>query len=363
MPKLILILLLFTLPLVIDNHCYYTGYIKNSILYIGAIWLAFFMYFKRPKLPDSTVVLFFSWIALSYLFNPCKSGDPLEALITYGAYLMVYLAARDYLNIETMAVCLEWVVYILTGLLIYSYYQDPKYIFTNFFSHGFLEWKATFGMGGLLGNWALLALPVMLYRRNIIVAILAMLLLWLSGSRSALIGTVCGLSVLGVHSVDRRWLKGIIIAVGIGVFGMALAKSAPKLNPEAERFSYWQSALNMSIDKPLAGYGVGSFRINYPRYRNPYINKKYGTPNVDLQHAHNIFLEISSELGLIGLGLFLFLIWRHFKLNQEWGIICGIFAVLMANLTDVSFFYCPIGAMFFIYLGLLAKNKVLDKKE
>lgn len=68
---------------------------------------------------------------------------------------------------------------------------------------------------------------------------------------------------------------------------------------ESNRYQYWKVAGRMFADHPVAGGGAGSFRVQWRQQRT------VNDPAVD---THSLYLEVASELGLLGLlalGLFL----------------------------------------------------------
>jgi O-antigen ligase len=67
-----------------------------------------------------------------------------------------------------------------------------------------------------------------------------------------------------------------------------------------ERFIYYQSAFSVFLEHPLIGVGFGGWPISH------------GLGDVSL-HPHNIFLEILSETGLIGLAWFMALLYFIFR--------------------------------------------------
>ena len=60
-----------------------------------------------------------------------------------------------------------------------------------------------------------------------------------------------------------------------------------------ERLAHWQAAMNMARENPWFGVGFGNYEIAYEEYR--LINWEF-----PLGHAHNYYLNILSEAGMIG---------------------------------------------------------------
>ena len=138
-----------------------------------------------------------------------------------------------------------------------------------------------------------------------------------------MLGSVLGGAiVVMVFALPRNALRGLLaFAFLIGVFGVlwftgTLPRSViDRLNSStqeffafedvrgvditsenyavAERLAHWQAALNMIESHPWLGIGLGNYEIVYPQYR--LIN--WPEP---LGHAHNYYLNIFAEAGLIG---------------------------------------------------------------
>ncbi len=64
--------------------------------------------------------------------------------------------------------------------------------------------------------------------------------------------------------------------------------------PVVERLAHWQAALNIASAHPWFGIGFGNYEIAYDSYR--LINWHF-----PLGHAHNYYLNILAEAGIIGL--------------------------------------------------------------
>jgi tetratricopeptide (TPR) repeat protein len=61
----------------------------------------------------------------------------------------------------------------------------------------------------------------------------------------------------------------------------------------------WLDSIDMVKEKPATGFGPASYRYAFPEHR-----KRCGAVRVVTGHPHNEYLEIASEYGLIGFGLF-----------------------------------------------------------
>lgn len=73
------------------------------------------------------------------------------------------------------------------------------------------------------------------------------------------------------------------------------------------RLIMWQTSSRIIADHPILGAGTGSFK-------GEYAEKAYDHPDVLTGNPHNEYLLIAGQLGLIGLGGFLLLLHRQWKL-------------------------------------------------
>jgi putative inorganic carbon (HCO3(-)) transporter len=97
-----------------------------------------------------------------------------------------------------------------------------------------------------------------------------------------------------------------------------------------ERMAHWQAAWGMFSDRPWLGVGIGNYEPVYPAYSLPGWTEPLG-------HAHNYYLNIAAEAGLVGLAAYLVLwgaaFWQAWKVIQVtqgyWrGVAAGILGVL-----------------------------------
>lgn len=154
-----------------------------------------------------------------------------------------------------------------------------------------------------------------------------------SFNRSAWFGTVAGVLLLAVlYLVFGREpgtgiqkaqviLPVLIIALTVGLFLMmsrlsgSLSQRAGTLSALSAdqsfqwRLGMWDKGLRMFRDRPLAGWGVGSFPIVQAQYPHPAVRTKTQLgilrkgPSLS-ENAHNTFLQLAAETGIIGVSLF-----------------------------------------------------------
>ncbi len=75
-----------------------------------------------------------------------------------------------------------------------------------------------------------------------------------------------------------------------------------------ERINRWSSAVRMFMDKPLLGFGPGTYRFQYAPYQRSYEQTYVSTNAGKLGNAHSEYLGPLSESGLPGLLIFLLII-------------------------------------------------------
>lgn len=87
----------------------------------------------------------------------------------------------------------------------------------------------------------------------------------------------------------------------------------------AERLAHWIAGLHMFMDHPVLGVGIGNYADAYPRYFITIFTDPLG-------HAHNYYINIAAETGLIGLIAFLLFLLAVFvaggqsllKISKKW---------------------------------------------
>ncbi len=131
-------------------------------------------------------------------------------------------------------------------------------------------------------------------------------------------------SVLGVSLRARRAKQSrLVIAAGLIIFLALIVVYAHYHSPSVystsldalsirTRISIWKSTVKMFLVRPWLGWGWGTFQYVYPLFKEPGV--WYSVP-----HAHNEFLQLLSEGGVIGFIAVIFcLVWSLWRLVKNY---------------------------------------------
>lgn len=143
---------------------------------------------------------------------------------------------------------------------------------------------------------------------NIIISTVLLTAIILSGSRGAVLGLI--VAILFLFLMHRKLRRYLIVLVTVTLLAYPILLNIMP-NPLVERFSLnsilsskgsgrvplWHVGLLAFLEKPLTGWGFNTFTlITSGVYSEAaYLGVRYG------QVAHNIFVQILSELGIFGL--------------------------------------------------------------
>lgn len=142
----------------------------------------------------------------------------------------------------------------------------------------------------------------------------------LTYSRPTLLGVYLALLFLAIAKKSKWLITFLIVFILIAPF--LLPKSVKQFAKEVnynpvrfmcndDRITIFRNSANMIKASPIVGHGANTFMKNYKKYKeNPeYLN----IVTADFCYAHENFLQIAGELGLIGLGIFIWLLVALFK--------------------------------------------------
>ncbi len=262
--------------------------------------------------------------------------------------------------------------------LIGEFQVDPASSGTVIVQAGDIRWLRPYGLLphpnmlggflviGLLGTFAWsLCEQKKYWLFSVAIFIFGLWSLFLSFSRSAWLAFAVGLLLLLLLTFKSWWpdcnrLIRVIAILGVslvasGLFFLlyqpflssraGLSDESVELRSVSDRNVYNQIAIDAIKKSPVLGIGIG----NYPWYSTDYI---FNNTTFDLrgQPVHNIYLSAWSELGIIGLGLFLLIVGIAIRMgitnirlrnNQQTNdtflcaaAICGVVAFLVIGFFD-----------------------------
>lgn len=201
----------------------------------------------------------------------------------------------------------------------------------------------------LLGHLAVVVVGLILVladRRWVLAGLLlALALIWFSGSRGAIIG-LAPLVAFWLGSLGALWRRValgaicvlLLLAIWLGTnndLGRFSTVFDSSYYSTASRMAIWRSASSVIRDYPWAGVGWG----NFPHYYA--LRGAEGAIENTLSHAHNLALQFLTEsgvLGLSGLAGLLGGIAITLGRTRAWAGLVLLVSVLLLNLFDYSFF-------------------------
>jgi putative inorganic carbon (hco3(-)) transporter len=266
---------------------------------------------RRPLLLERGQALAFGILALA-LLSTLQARELSPALTTttrYASFAGIYLIVSQFGQDRTLQRRIAWVLAVTatvsagvglsryfggssdTAMLPHSTANDFAFILAT--SLPLMFW--------LLGSRGLLR-PLVLGMIGVVFAAIL-----LSLSRGTLVGLGAGL--VFVLFTDRRRLQLTLVAGTVAVIAAVLVVNS---NPErfqraitlkqqvaqenvTTRFEAWSAAARLATDHPLLGIGPGNFQFYY----NKLTDRPIGT--LTLTVAHNAFLDIGAELGLLAM--------------------------------------------------------------
>jgi O-antigen ligase len=193
--------------------------------------------------------------------------------------------------------------------------------------------------------------------------------------------TIITLALLAQLRVRRKiWMLGILLFVGCVVgyglwigLGPVLARfemvGEPGYLRIEGRFAIWRDVLHQIGSFPVLGSGLGTFGVVYRGFQSTLVNL-----NVD--HAHNDYLEFASDTGVIGAALLFLPIFyllarmvvsflddpRRYRRAVTLGCIGSTLAILLHSVTDFNLQIPGNALLFAVILGIGYRVACLDRR-
>ena len=223
------------------------------------------------------------------------------------------------------------------------------------------------------------AIPLLLAITGIAGFLTAVLIL--TQSRSGLLGLIIGIGAMVAILLRRQW-RWLLLITGIGLLAAGLlwwqmgdeitavitTQARVDLNNPIStidgRLEIWSRAIYGLQDFPFTGMGMNNFRrvvhILYPLF--------LVSPDTDIAHAHNQWLQAGLDLGIpgliayvaiwLGVAAMLLKTWQHnhdiWRRAAVIGFVGAMVASLIYGMTDTVALGAKPGFLWWIMLGLIS---------
>ena len=347
------------------------------------------------------------------LSSESLSPSFLRLCLLFGFFIVASVKqTRDWLKRYAISVIASAVIVSLYGILMYFVGSKvgPTWLDASLFSDISGRAVSTLENPNMLGEYLILILPIAVSalitgeffkRTQVFFFTLVMgFCLVLTWSRGAWLGFIFALVIMLLIWHKRSlWLVfGGIVAFPLATFVMpsSILNRFMSIGNLADtstsyRVNIWRSAIRMVRDRMVTGIGIGegAWKQIYPDYTLPGIEQA--------PHSHNLFMQISVEMGIIALIVFLTILFLSYQSgftlflrlsrsekvdpsgllsNDAAGVIpssgrksrssspslkirlaaagplCGIFGVLVQGTTDYSWYNYRVYLLFWLILGL-----------
>ena len=336
------LLLLFLLGFVSSFSSLYPA---QSHRELGFFFLCLSVFFLVQNLfTDRKRVYLFSLVIIAV--GICLSVFGLfKYAVTMGADSWQGKLSSTYVNRNHFAGLLELCLPLSIGLT--GYFADKDRGKRGLLIYGILLMAAALVLSLSRGAWlgaglSLLVMTVLAKKKGLLSK-----KMWVA---SVAVPVIILVSVLGLNLVLERFSS----------FGQVLQDPVGFEN----RIRVWKGTTEIIRDNPLLGTGLGTFAYTFPPHRPPGMFCSYN-------YAHNDFLHFSSEMGLLFLPLFFWLVFSAsrmginvffntksvLKRGVALGCVAGILAIFVHSVFDFNLQIPANALLFFSYLGIIGALK------
>lgn len=211
--------------------------------------------------------------------------------------------------------------------------------------------------------------------------------IFLSGSRGGMLAILAEFGVLAV--IVARQKRGARLAVAVGTFavvllslltwvgGKELTARVTSISTETKReitggirVTIDRDGIRMFRSKPVLGWGLSTFPVVYPEYRTFYTN-------FFVNQAHNDYLQLLVEMGLVGFAMmawFLTVVFRSaMKKIKNWSsdvssavtlaCVLGFTGILVHSFLDFNLQIPANAALFYVLCTIAAAPPFLQRSR
>ncbi len=314
-------------------------------VYLGAT-LVFVDTPKRLK----TIVYFISIFGFVYAFFAIIQ-NLLDPGRIYGVYERPFVQPfGSFVNKHNFAAFVELSIALPLGLLFSgAIKKDKRLLFLTAIGVQGIALVMSGSRGGLVALLAEIFFIVVISRRTQTTEQIVLKI----ALAAALVGTIIGGTILiGGDSTLTR-----------------IAETAASKDPTSSRTQIWATTWEVVKQNPIFGSGWGALGAAYTRF-----DPMNGRERVE--HAHNDYLQLLADAGIIGLligAFFIFALaregWRrleskdHFRRGVAVGALGGCFAILVHSLFDFVLHIPAISLFFLVMTALAVVNGRVESEE
>lgn len=339
-------------------------------------FLVAWIIFKGPPLKETKIInyplaLFLTALLISISFSINKMNSLQEAY-KYLSGLLVLTAAAS-LNNGGKKALLQTILLagsLICLLAIYQYLFGFQHLLGYLLNKGdaspftwdYITRKRAFLpfiTPNLLGGYLAMLIPLALMNKyRVFLLTLLSIALFLTQSLGALLSVSLALLLYlylqgTLNKKKMICLAGLLLTTGLILILRSISQKH-YLQPNFSatmRMEYWKDTWEIIKASPLTGVGIGNFDLPQVRY------------------AHNSYLQIWAEMGVMGIFSFIWLVFsvlkasaRHSRAlaqkNNTCSLIAANVAFLTHNMLDFSFFLPEISLLWWAILGLTVSELI-----
>lgn len=389
---------------------YDSAQVKISVMQMGGVglltlWLCRLALAGRHAFNKEDLITLSPFLAyllvgiFSFLHAPYRmaSTDFFLRHMFYMIVALIVIYEFDELSVDRLIQWLIWAAWIAIG------YGTLQFVDAHTFPPGVgkgidpFVWRgafgprvfSTYGNPNFYGDFLVIIFPILLTqflktRRWSLVPLMAMLLLNLisTGTKGAWLGFAMVCVLFGAVSLKyfkefsrpyRAKILGIAAAGAIGLIGYTAKDLETRIVSINFRLFTWEATWDLITTHPIIGSGLGAFPPLYPAFRRPAIFHIEAKHNTETDHAEDEYLEEFLDNGILGFGIFLWLVFSTLVIGFRslgqlttslalkdgrpppraydlTGLLVSFCGMLGHNFFDVSLRFVSSG----VYLGLLS---------
>lgn len=147
-----------------------------------------------------------------------------------------------------------------------------------------------------------------------VVALLALAGAWTTQTRAAFAALAVVLTLWALATLEGRRRWAVLGGLGLAALGAVWFF-------RTRQFTHgliWRDTLSLWMAHPFLGCGLGRFHIEFPAFASPALRAMWPESKVIINFAHNEYLQVLAETGVVGLALFAGVVGGWFGMAREW---------------------------------------------